>query len=151
MSTVTKKLKRGWKVKGNMKKKKKRTSQFTHCKCLKTRTIAVATRRHLCAQIMVSKHHLPLKWIPSHGSSCRDWLLEFLSSCVLAVSVAAAREFGVMSHTILLVQPTRGQKAKLMLTKSVNECMEGICEMYEDQLKRVTPNSPYHIWYQSVV
>ncbi|KAB0386198.1 hypothetical protein FD755_001154 [Muntiacus reevesi] len=36
--------------------------------------------------------------------------------------------FGTMSHTILLVQPTKRP--------------EGVCKMYEEHLKRMNPNSP---------
>ena len=32
---------------------------------------------------------------------------------------ATAGDFGAMSHAILLVQPTRGQKAELMLTMNL--------------------------------
>merc|ERR1712241_1246592 len=48
-----------------------------------------------------------------------------------------------MSHTILLVQP--GQKPETRTYsdyESVNECMEGVCKMYEEHLKRQNPNIP---------
>ncbi|XP_019589262.2 enhancer of rudimentary homolog [Rhinolophus sinicus] len=67
-----------------------------------------------------------------------------LSSCAAAVSVAAlAKEFGAMSHTILLVQPTKRPEGRTYADyESVNECMEGVCKMYEEHLKRMNPNSP---------
>ena len=48
-----------------------------------------------------------------------------------------------MSHTILLVQP--GQKPETRTYsdyESVNECMEGVCKMYEEHLKKQNPNIP---------
>ncbi|XP_060047315.1 enhancer of rudimentary homolog [Erinaceus europaeus] len=47
---------------------------------------------------------------------------------------------GAVSHTILLVQLPRGHKAADY--ESVNECMEGVCKMYEEHLKRMNPSSP---------
>nr|XP_035140268.1 enhancer of rudimentary homolog [Callithrix jacchus] len=53
------------------------------------------------------------------------------------------RDFGVTSHTILLVQPTKRPEGRTHADyESVNECMEGVCEMYEEHLKRMNPNSP---------
>ncbi|CAB4069224.1 Enhancer of rudimentary homolog,Protein enhancer of rudimentary [Lepeophtheirus salmonis] len=49
----------------------------------------------------------------------------------------------IMSHTILLVQP--GQKPETRTYsdyESVNECMEGVCKIYEEHLKRQNPNIP---------
>uniref|UniRef100_A0A2K6G6N6 Enhancer of rudimentary homolog n=1 Tax=Propithecus coquereli TaxID=379532 RepID=A0A2K6G6N6_PROCO len=40
-----------------------------------------------------------------------------------------------MSHTILLVQPTKRLEGRIY-------CMEGVCKMYEEHLKRMNPNSP---------
>jgi len=51
--------------------------------------------------------------------------------------------FATMSHTILLVQP--GQKPETRTYsdyESVNECMEGVCKIYEEHLKRQNPNIP---------
>ncbi|ELK13463.1 Enhancer of rudimentary like protein [Pteropus alecto] len=45
-----------------------------------------------------------------------------------------------MSHAILLVQPTEGRT--YADCESVNECMEGVCKMCEERLKRMNPNSP---------
>ncbi|KAK3913587.1 Enhancer of rudimentary-like protein [Frankliniella fusca] len=48
-----------------------------------------------------------------------------------------------MSHTILLVQP--GQKPETRTYsdyESVNECMEGVCKIYEEHLKRQNPDTP---------
>ncbi|XP_051942549.1 enhancer of rudimentary homolog isoform X2 [Hippocampus zosterae] len=48
-----------------------------------------------------------------------------------------------MSHTILLVQPTKRSEGRTYADyESVNECMEGVCKMYEEHLKRMNPNSP---------
>ncbi|XP_023582091.1 enhancer of rudimentary homolog isoform X2 [Trichechus manatus latirostris] len=64
----------------------------------------------------------------SGGSSRGGWLLAALrlSSCAAVVSVAAAaEEFGTMSHTILLVQPTKRPEGRTYADyESVNECME---------------------------
>ncbi|KAM7159146.1 enhancer of rudimentary homolog [Molossus nigricans] len=82
----------------------------------------------------------------SGGSSRGGWLLAALrlSSCLAVVSAAAAaKEFGAMSHTILLVQPTKRPEGRTYADyESVNECMEGVCKMYEEHLKRMNPNSP---------
>ncbi|XP_003339493.1 enhancer of rudimentary homolog isoform X1 [Monodelphis domestica] len=49
----------------------------------------------------------------------------------------------VKSHTILLVQPTKRPEGRTYADyESVNECMEGVCKMYEEHLKRMNPNSP---------
>lgn len=68
----------------------------------------------------------------------------WLSSCAAAVPAAAAvKVFGAMSHTILLVQPTKRPEGRTYADyESVNECMEGVCKMYEEHLKRMNPNSP---------
>ncbi|CAL8302153.1 unnamed protein product [Boreogadus saida] len=48
-----------------------------------------------------------------------------------------------MSHTILLVQPTKRPEGRTYADyESVNECMEGVCKMYEEHLKRMNPSSP---------
>lgn len=48
-----------------------------------------------------------------------------------------------MSHTILLVQPgTRPETRTYSDYESVNECMEGVCKIYEEHLKRRNPNTP---------
>uniref|UniRef100_A0A8C7CHL7 Enhancer of rudimentary homolog n=2 Tax=Oncorhynchus TaxID=8016 RepID=A0A8C7CHL7_ONCKI len=48
-----------------------------------------------------------------------------------------------MSHTILLVQPTKRPEGRTYADyESVNECMEGVCKMYEEHLKRMNPNTP---------
>lgn len=86
-------------------------------------------------------------FLTTSGCSSRGyWLLAalWLSSCAAAVSAAAAaKEFGAMSHTILLVQPTKRPEGRTYADyESVNECMEGVCKMYEEHLKRMNPNSP---------
>ena len=48
-----------------------------------------------------------------------------------------------MSHTILLVQP--GSKPETRTYSdydSVNECIEGVCKIYEEHLKRQNPDIP---------
>ena len=56
---------------------------------------------------------------------------------------ATAGDFGAISHTILLVQPTKRPEGRTYTDyESVNECMEGVCKMYEEHLKRMNPNSP---------
>lgn len=48
-----------------------------------------------------------------------------------------------MSHTILLVQPgARPETRTYSDYESVNECMEGVCKIYEEHLKRRSPNTP---------
>lgn len=48
-----------------------------------------------------------------------------------------------MSHTILLVQPgARPETRTYSDYESVNECMEGVCKIYEEHLKRRNPNTP---------
>ena len=48
-----------------------------------------------------------------------------------------------MSHTILLVQPGNDQKSRTYSDyESINECLEGICKIYEEYLKKQNPNSP---------
>ncbi|XP_032333080.1 enhancer of rudimentary homolog [Camelus ferus] len=48
-----------------------------------------------------------------------------------------------MHHTILLVQPTKRPEGRTYADyESTNECMEGVCEMYEEHLRRMNPNSP---------
>jgi len=47
------------------------------------------------------------------------------------------------SHTILLVQPTRKPEGRTYSDyESVNDCMEGVCKIYEEHLKRLNPSSP---------
>uniref|UniRef100_A0A1A9W6E4 Protein enhancer of rudimentary n=1 Tax=Glossina brevipalpis TaxID=37001 RepID=A0A1A9W6E4_9MUSC len=48
-----------------------------------------------------------------------------------------------MSHTILLVQPgLRPETRTYSDYDSINECMEGVCRVYEQHLKRINPNTP---------
>ncbi|XP_008844162.1 enhancer of rudimentary homolog [Nannospalax galili] len=59
------------------------------------------------------------------------------------VGGGCSKAFGAMSHTILLVQPTKRPEGRTYADyESVNECMEGVCKMYEEHLKRMNPNSP---------
>merc|ERR1712142_138042 len=47
------------------------------------------------------------------------------------------------SHTILLVQPTRKPEGRTYSDyESVNDCMGGVCKIYEEHLKRLNPSSP---------
>ncbi|CAD5114431.1 DgyrCDS3563 [Dimorphilus gyrociliatus] len=48
-----------------------------------------------------------------------------------------------MSHTILLVQPGKKPETRTYSDyESVNECLEGVCKIYEEYLKRLNPDSP---------
>lgn len=48
-----------------------------------------------------------------------------------------------MAHTILLIQPGgRPETRTYSDYESVNECMEGVCKIYEEHLKRRNPNTP---------
>ncbi|XP_011421062.1 enhancer of rudimentary homolog [Crassostrea angulata] len=48
-----------------------------------------------------------------------------------------------MSHTILLVQPNpRPDTRTYSDYESLNECLEGICKIYEEHLKRQNPDCP---------
>ena len=59
------------------------------------------------------------------------------------VSGGCSKASDKMSHTILLVQPTKRPEGRTYADyESVNECMEGVCKMYEEHLKRMNPNSP---------
>ncbi|XP_076464420.1 enhancer of rudimentary homolog [Babylonia areolata] len=45
-----------------------------------------------------------------------------------------------MSHTILLVQPTARPDTRTYSDyESLNECLEGICKIFEEHLKRIHP------------
>ncbi|KAJ9578247.1 hypothetical protein L9F63_005517, partial [Diploptera punctata] len=47
------------------------------------------------------------------------------------------------SHTILLIQPGSKPETRTFSDyESVNECMEGVCKIYEEHLKRQNPNTP---------
>jgi len=46
-------------------------------------------------------------------------------------------------HTILLVQPSNKLETRTYSDfETNNECMEGVCKIYEEHLKRTYPNSP---------
>ncbi|KXJ18925.1 enhancer of rudimentary homolog [Exaiptasia diaphana] len=48
-----------------------------------------------------------------------------------------------MSHTILLVQPGAKPDTRTYSDyESEDECMEGICKIFEEHLKRTNPNTP---------
>jgi len=48
-----------------------------------------------------------------------------------------------MTHTILLVQPaTKPESRTYTDYESVNECLEGVCKIYEEHLKRKHPDIP---------
>ncbi|GCB69648.1 enhancer of rudimentary homolog isoform X1 [Scyliorhinus torazame] len=71
----------------------------------------------------------------SVGSALQSNGSEVLQRIIMAVNV--------QSHTILLVQPTKRPEGRTYADyESVNECMEGVCKMYEEHLKRMNPNSP---------
>ncbi|XP_017777391.1 PREDICTED: enhancer of rudimentary homolog [Nicrophorus vespilloides] len=47
-----------------------------------------------------------------------------------------------MAHTILLVQPGLNPATRTYSDyESVNECMEGMCKVYEEHLKKLMPNT----------
>ncbi|XP_042897987.1 enhancer of rudimentary homolog [Parasteatoda tepidariorum] len=46
-----------------------------------------------------------------------------------------------MSHSILFVQPGKPETRTYSDFESVNECMEGVCHLFEDHLKRQNPNT----------
>lgn len=49
----------------------------------------------------------------------------------------------MQAHTILLVQPGPKPESRTYSDyESVNECMEGVCKIYEEHLKRLNPNTP---------
>nr|CAD7428391.1 unnamed protein product [Timema monikensis] len=56
------------------------------------------------------------------------------------------REFGdmdPMSHTIMLIQSGNKPETRTYSDyESVNECMEGVCKIYEEHLKQQNPNTP---------
>ncbi|CDQ66874.1 unnamed protein product [Oncorhynchus mykiss] len=70
-----------------------------------------------------------------------DQTIDQLGSAVVCDNSSC---FSVLqSHTILLVQPTKRPEGRTYADyESVNECMEGVCKMYEEHLKRMNPNSP---------
>ena len=46
------------------------------------------------------------------------------------------------THTILLVQPTKKPEGRTYSDyESVNDCMEGVCRIYEEHLKKENPSS----------
>ncbi|GBM39200.1 Enhancer of rudimentary [Araneus ventricosus] len=45
------------------------------------------------------------------------------------------------AHTLLLAQPGKPETRSYSDYDSVNECMEGVCHMYEEHLKRQNPDS----------
>ena len=48
------------------------------------------------------------------------------------------------THTILLIQPSskRPESRTYSDYESLNECLEGVCRIYEEHLKRQHPNAP---------
>eukprot|EP00731_Ephydatia_muelleri_P027752 Em0019g625a len=48
-----------------------------------------------------------------------------------------------MPHTILLIQPTRGHDTRTYTDyESAQECLEGICKIYEEHLRQLNPQTP---------
>ncbi|ELK09895.1 Enhancer of rudimentary like protein [Pteropus alecto] len=75
------------------------------------------------------------------GPPTCEWTLSL--SLPAAETLGLALGPGARSHTILLVQPTKRPEGRTYADyESVNECMEGVCKMYEEHLKRMNPNSP---------
>ena len=59
---------------------------------------------------------------------------------------------GNPAPTIFLVQPdTRPGTRTYADYESINECMEGVCKIYEEQLNMTNPNTPHHLRCQSIV
>ena len=51
--------------------------------------------------------------------------------------------FKFQSHTILLMQPGPKPETRTYSDfESVNDCMEGVCKIYEEHLKRSNPHTP---------
>lgn len=51
--------------------------------------------------------------------------------------------FSDMSHTILLLQSTNKLDSRTYSDyESVDECLDGICKVFEEHLKKRNPNSP---------
>lgn len=46
-----------------------------------------------------------------------------------------------MSHSILLIQPSSPETRTYSDYESVNDCLEGVCRIYEEHLKRRNPNT----------
>lgn len=47
-----------------------------------------------------------------------------------------------MSHSILLIQPSSNAESRTYSDyESVNDCLEGVCRIYEEHLKRRNPSS----------
>lgn len=45
-----------------------------------------------------------------------------------------------MSHTILLIQPSSNPETRTYSDyESINDCLEGVCQIYEEHLKRQNP------------
>uniref|UniRef100_A0A182MJE4 Enhancer of rudimentary homolog n=1 Tax=Anopheles culicifacies TaxID=139723 RepID=A0A182MJE4_9DIPT len=45
-----------------------------------------------------------------------------------------------MSHTILLLQPDQDAKSRTYCDfESINDCLEGVCSIYEEHLKKCNP------------
>ncbi|OON19333.1 peptidase, M28 family, partial [Opisthorchis viverrini] len=57
---------------------------------------------------------------------------------------AAAVNNSAMPHTILLVQPSAKKPDTRTWSdyETVEQCLEGVCKIYEEQLKRENPNAP---------
>ncbi|XP_065063527.1 enhancer of rudimentary homolog [Rhopilema esculentum] len=48
-----------------------------------------------------------------------------------------------MSHTILLIQPNPKLETRTYSDfETIDDCLEGVCKIYEEHLKRTHPNSP---------
>lgn len=48
-----------------------------------------------------------------------------------------------MPHTILLIQPTRANETRTYTDyETVQECLEGICKIYEEHLRQMHPHNP---------
>ncbi|KAF8566701.1 hypothetical protein P879_06995 [Paragonimus westermani] len=62
----------------------------------------------------------------------------------LVVDAVTSPESSTMPHAILLVQPSAKKPDTRTWSdyETVEQCLEGVCKIYEEQLKRENPNAP---------
>ena len=57
-----------------------------------------------------------------------------------------------MSHSILLIQPSSNAESRTYSDyESVNDCLEGVCRIYEEHLKRRNPSSATITWVNNCI
>ncbi|XP_072172963.1 testis-specific serine/threonine-protein kinase 3-like [Diadema setosum] len=57
-------------------------------------------------------------------------------------TTASKHPHETMAHTIMLIQPSTPESKTYSDYNSIKECMEGICRIFEEHLKKVHPSSP---------